>query len=193
MYKLALQLLYGAHFLNGSLPKLEVPYLGVFIIRILLFRILYQGPPGCPISETPKWIPQVLPRSHSVSFAFLAFSASWELGFGRLRWWPRRDGSGGSTIETPHPQKNKLLIPRPTPNSYPQVQIFCSTPVTPNSSIRTFLEFQDNLDPDLGDQQAPSHKHSSNGMFGRAVCFWVLRLLQKQVTRLKGPYIQLHL
>ena len=31
-------------------PKLGVPYFGVLIIRILLFRVLYQGP---IFSETP--------------------------------------------------------------------------------------------------------------------------------------------
>ena len=34
----------------GSFPIQGVPYFGVLIIRILLFRVLYSGP---PISETP--------------------------------------------------------------------------------------------------------------------------------------------
>ena len=34
-------------------PKIGVPYLGVLIIRILLFRVLYQGP---LFSETPIYI-----------------------------------------------------------------------------------------------------------------------------------------
>ena len=34
----------------GSFRKLGVPYFGVLIIRILLFRVLYQGP---LFSETP--------------------------------------------------------------------------------------------------------------------------------------------
>ena len=29
---------------NGSFRKLGVPYFGVLIIRILLFRVLYEGP-----------------------------------------------------------------------------------------------------------------------------------------------------
>ena len=33
-----------------ELPKIWVPYLGVLIIRILLFRVLYWGP---LLSETP--------------------------------------------------------------------------------------------------------------------------------------------
>ena len=37
--------------LNGSFRKYGVPYFGVLIIRILLFRVLYQGP---LFSETPK-------------------------------------------------------------------------------------------------------------------------------------------
>ena len=32
-------------------PKIGVPYLGVLIIRILLFRVLYKGP---LFSETPN-------------------------------------------------------------------------------------------------------------------------------------------
>ena len=36
----------------GSFRKLGVPYLGVLIIRILLFRVLYRGP---IFSETLKW------------------------------------------------------------------------------------------------------------------------------------------
>ena len=36
---------------NGSFRKLGVPYFGVLIIRILLFRVLYRGP---LFSETPK-------------------------------------------------------------------------------------------------------------------------------------------
>ena len=35
-------------------PKIRVPFLGVLIIRILLFRVLYQGP---LFSETPIWGP----------------------------------------------------------------------------------------------------------------------------------------
>ena len=38
------------HHLSGSFRKLGVPYLGVLIIRILLFRVLYSGP---LFSETP--------------------------------------------------------------------------------------------------------------------------------------------
>ena len=34
----------------GSFPNLGVPYFGVLIIRILLFRVLYKGP---LFSETP--------------------------------------------------------------------------------------------------------------------------------------------
>ena len=33
-------------------PKMGVPYSGVLIIRILLFRVLYWGP---LFSETPTW------------------------------------------------------------------------------------------------------------------------------------------
>ena len=36
--------------LHGSFRKLGVPYFGVLIVRILLFSVLYQGPPS---SETP--------------------------------------------------------------------------------------------------------------------------------------------
>ena len=36
--------------LYGSFRKLGVPHFGVLIIRILLFRVLYQGP---LFSETP--------------------------------------------------------------------------------------------------------------------------------------------
>ena len=36
----------------GSFRKLGVPYFGVLTIRILLFRVLYWGP---PFSETPIW------------------------------------------------------------------------------------------------------------------------------------------
>ena len=36
----------------ASFRKLGVPYFGVLIIRILLFRVLYWGP---LFSETPKW------------------------------------------------------------------------------------------------------------------------------------------
>ena len=34
-------------------PKIRLPYFGVLVIRILLFRVLYQGP---LVSETPKLI-----------------------------------------------------------------------------------------------------------------------------------------
>ena len=34
----------------GSFRKLGLPYLGIFVIRTLLFRVLYQGP---LFSETP--------------------------------------------------------------------------------------------------------------------------------------------
>ena len=36
---------------DGSFGKLGVPYFGVLIIRILLFRVLYKGP---LFSETPR-------------------------------------------------------------------------------------------------------------------------------------------
>ena len=36
---------------DGSFRKLWVPYFGVLIIRILLFRVLYWGP---LFSETPR-------------------------------------------------------------------------------------------------------------------------------------------
>ena len=38
--------------LSGSFRKLGVPYFGVLIIRILLFRVLYEG---SLFSKTPKW------------------------------------------------------------------------------------------------------------------------------------------
>ena len=34
----------------GVFRKLEVPYFGILIVRILLFRVLYEGP---LFSETP--------------------------------------------------------------------------------------------------------------------------------------------
>ena len=49
--------------LNGSFRNLGVPYLGVRIIRILLFRALYQGP---LFSENPK--PQTLNHTCPVSW-----------------------------------------------------------------------------------------------------------------------------
>ena len=37
-----------------SFRKLGVPYFGILVIRILLFRVLYSGP---LLSETPKYHP----------------------------------------------------------------------------------------------------------------------------------------
>ena len=34
-------------------PKIRVPFLGVLIIRTLLFKVLYSGP---LFSETPIWL-----------------------------------------------------------------------------------------------------------------------------------------
>ena len=45
---------------NGSFRKLGVPYLGVLIIRILLFRVLYESP---LFSETPKLTKLFHPRT----------------------------------------------------------------------------------------------------------------------------------
>ena len=39
--------------LYGSFRKFGVPYFGVLIIRILLFRVVYQVP---LFSETPIWV-----------------------------------------------------------------------------------------------------------------------------------------
>ena len=44
-----------AHFRYGSFRKLGVPYFGILIIRILLFRVLYEGP---LFSETPIFMVQ---------------------------------------------------------------------------------------------------------------------------------------
>ena len=50
-------------------PKIRVPYLGVLIIRILLFRVLYWGP---LFSETPKYKSLqnacIIPWGYSVIF-----------------------------------------------------------------------------------------------------------------------------
>ena len=43
--------------LNGSFRKLGVPYFGVLIIRILLFRVLYWGPLFSETPHSPK--PQI--------------------------------------------------------------------------------------------------------------------------------------
>ena len=43
--------MYGGHRDVRSFRKLGVPYFGVLIIRILLFKVLYSGP---LFSETPK-------------------------------------------------------------------------------------------------------------------------------------------
>ena len=39
-------------------PKNRVPYFGVLVIRVLLFRVLYLGP---LFSETPSYIPGPIP------------------------------------------------------------------------------------------------------------------------------------
>ena len=39
--------------MSGEFPKIGIPYFGVLITRILLFRVLYWGP---LFSETPSWV-----------------------------------------------------------------------------------------------------------------------------------------
>ena len=48
----------------GIFPKLGVPYLGVLIIRILLFRVIYLGPyfrkPPYPLLRMPPQSPSLV-------------------------------------------------------------------------------------------------------------------------------------
>ena len=56
-------------------PKIRVPYLGVLIIRILLFRVLYWGP---LFSETRycMFSPEALQLCTALSLSFLAYPST---------------------------------------------------------------------------------------------------------------------
>ena len=62
---------FGSFSTFGSFRNLGLPYFGVLMIRILLFRVFYSGP---PFSETPILLPCFssgcqTPRGRSLCFA----------------------------------------------------------------------------------------------------------------------------
>ena len=97
---------------NGSFRKLGGPYLGVLVIRILLFRVLYWGP---LFSETHKYLRSLTRNLHSV------------------------EGSGTVNASSNAPNTRKSLL-RATPEIV-RKHLFRAFPYMPTSGcFRTFYK-----------------------------------------------------
>ena len=94
--------LYICIYIYGSFPNLGVPYFGVLIVRILLFRVLYQGTRfGSPIFGNSKNVKSILqfgnpcetPKPETLKKRSFCVSGC-RVSSGAFKGGSRRDGTG---------------------------------------------------------------------------------------------------